>query len=128
MVTLTDRTRGPARYGCTCPDSRDLSVHTGEWESVFFYVSRCGRRRCRSSDHDRRLDHCVDVNPSPKNGWVGGLVLWWSGKPPSRVRLGDVAYRIPGTVEVDVNDTLRECSLSTPRKCVTVCGILGGGE
>jgi hypothetical protein len=54
------------------------------------------------------------MGPLPKKCWGGGLDPLRSCNLPSRARLGAVADRNPGTVEVDGSDTLREVLLTTP--------------
>jgi hypothetical protein len=54
------------------------------------------------------------MGPLPKKCWVCGLVPSRSGNLSSRSRLGTIADRNPGKVQVDGRDALREGFLSTP--------------
>lgn len=48
------------------------------------------------------------MDPTPKNSWGGGLTQVESINLSYRARLGLVTDRIPGEVETDGSDTLRE--------------------
>jgi hypothetical protein len=123
-VALAGRTWGPVRYSYARPDRRALRVDAGGRETgPNFHGARCGGRRCRSSDQ-ARLDHFVVMGPLPKKFWVGGLAPSRWGNLPSRARLGPVADRNPGVVEVDGIDALREDLLSTPAKGSEIQAVL----
>jgi hypothetical protein len=115
LVALAGRTRGPIRHSCARPDRRALRADAGGREpGPNFHGARCGGRRCSISDQTLRLDHCVAMGPLPKKCWGGGLAPLRSCNLTSRARLGAVADRNPGAVEVDGSDALREGLLTTP--------------